>query len=646
MKKKTIKVPTDVQFISDWTEYTIPKGRCIVDKGVTGCGYTEFCLRNDLNIVLCSPRKLLLENKEEQHKNDQNILYLRNEVGNKDSLSVIENMCSSHIRNARYKKKPAKFMVTYDSAHFIISYLLKNKLENDFYVIADEFQSIFLDSYFKADVENDFVNTVSQCSNVVYLSATPMLTKYLVQIDQFKNLDYYELDWSDSNYIENVQIQRRQTKSLGAEINKIIQDYLKGNFPIIVKSDKSVVESKEAVFYFNSVKGIKKAIEANNLGPKQVNVLCADNAYNRRELRKLRVKIPIGKIPLKGEPHKMFTFCTSTSYVGADFYSTCASTFVFADPNLRSLALDVSLDLPQIAGRQRNRSNPFKNIITVFYKITRNENLEDREQFDKLQEKRERKTQILLEDYERVKNDDERRTVQLENIDSRTHQLRYSLDFVSFSWVNGKQVPVRNELIRIAHERAWEISQKDYQDAISVTRAIDSLRIVDGISKEYMDNDDKIISDFLSNKFYSTKVFEDRLREFCKFMDSYKDNKYITCIINHKIPDLRYRNFYAFFGTPGCRSFRYMEGTLTKEMFRRLTTQNTLDNQIFMTFTVGEKYSKKEIKKHLKSIYTSLKIPGNPKASDLEKWFEIKPCKILDKTSGKRYDGFEIIRKK
>jgi len=32
----------------------------------------------------------------------------------------------------------------------------------------------------------------------------------------------------------------------------------------------------------------------------------------------------IGDIPQRGEPHKMFTFCTSTVYIGADFYSTNA----------------------------------------------------------------------------------------------------------------------------------------------------------------------------------------------------------------------------------------------------------------------------------------------------------------------------------
>ena len=63
-KLPPLKVPPGTQVISEWKEYSIPRGEhFIVDKGVTGCGYTEYCLTNNLNVVLCSPRKLLLENK-------------------------------------------------------------------------------------------------------------------------------------------------------------------------------------------------------------------------------------------------------------------------------------------------------------------------------------------------------------------------------------------------------------------------------------------------------------------------------------------------------------------------------------------------------------------------------------------------------
>ena len=36
----------------------------------------------------------------------------------------------------------------------------------------------------------------------------------------------------------------------------------------------------------------------------------------------------------------------------------------------------------------------------------------------------------------------------------------------------------------------------------------------------------------------------------------------------------------------------------------------------------------------------------SPKASDLEKYFELRPCKVTNKETGKRDHGFEILRRK
>ena len=68
-----IIVPQGIRYISDWEEYdksylfSFPH---ILDKKIPGCGFTEYCIRNNRNIILCSPRKILLQNKFDQHKED------------------------------------------------------------------------------------------------------------------------------------------------------------------------------------------------------------------------------------------------------------------------------------------------------------------------------------------------------------------------------------------------------------------------------------------------------------------------------------------------------------------------------------------------------------------------------------------------
>ena len=77
MHKQIINVPDYVEYISEWNEYQYPLGHVIVDKTICGCGFTEFCLCNSLPTILCSPRKVFLENKEQQHQGD--LYYFKNE---------------------------------------------------------------------------------------------------------------------------------------------------------------------------------------------------------------------------------------------------------------------------------------------------------------------------------------------------------------------------------------------------------------------------------------------------------------------------------------------------------------------------------------------------------------------------------------
>ena len=41
MKRIKQIVPKGIKYISEWIDYDLPRGHVIVDKGVTGCGYTE-----------------------------------------------------------------------------------------------------------------------------------------------------------------------------------------------------------------------------------------------------------------------------------------------------------------------------------------------------------------------------------------------------------------------------------------------------------------------------------------------------------------------------------------------------------------------------------------------------------------------------
>ena len=631
MKKIIIKVPnTGIKYISEWQDYDLPRGHVIVDKGVTGCGYTEYTLTNNLPTILCSPRKLLLENKSEQHQNDLNILYLKNEIKDINDIALLRNKIKNHIFLCDEENLPIKFLVTYDSSHYIIDILKELNLLSDFYFIIDEFQSIFLDSYFKSEVEFDFVEYLQDCPNVLYLSATPMLDKYLEKINEFKNLPFYEIDWSMTGVVENIIIQRKFSTALTTDCIKIVNQYLEGKFPSTFTSNNKIVFSKEAVFYFNSISDIIRVINKTGLTSNQVNIICANDKENQDKLH--RIGHSIGKIPLKGEINKMFTFCTKTAYIGSDFYSDNASSYVFADPNIKSLALDISLDLPQIVGRQRNRENPFKNNIVIFYRTIRKTEIEDKESFDKTQEERRKLTETLLNEFQKMS--DQGQSAYLQKLKDSIEVSKYERDFVSISKKTGK--PVYNSFIDIANERSWEVSQKEYQDKISVTKSLESL--TSNIS-EYQSDLEKEVQDFLDTKFYSTGIFREKMKMYCEFMDKHKGNKEISDMIYYKIKNSDFRKYYNFYGSSGCSALKYQKENLEIGM-KNKSKELEVSNIIYGKFKAGEKYLKKDIKQTLLSIYKDLGIISKPKASDLEKYFNLKSVTIT--VNGKRENGFKL----
>ena len=94
MQKEKIKVPSGIRYISEWNEFNFSKfpSKCIINKQLPGCGFTEYCIRSNENIILCSPRKMLLKNKKDQHGRDVYLVIneLEKEVPIDKDLSKID----------------------------------------------------------------------------------------------------------------------------------------------------------------------------------------------------------------------------------------------------------------------------------------------------------------------------------------------------------------------------------------------------------------------------------------------------------------------------------------------------------------------------------------------------------------------------
>ena len=75
-------------------------------------------------------------------------------------------------------------------------------------------------------------------------------------------------------------------------------------------------------------------------------------------------------------------------------------------------------------------------------------------------------------------------------------------------------------------------------------------------------------------------------------------------------------------------------------------SKEDLKSRIYSEFLVGNKYTKKEIKKKMGEIYKETNTFQTPKASDIGKYFDIKRVMTTNPITKKRDNGFKIISKK
>ena len=285
MDRQKIVVPRGIRYISEWSEFNFNRfpGKCIINKQLPGCGFTEYCIGGPENVILCSPRKMLLENKKEQHENEvylvvnemeketevdkdltkepRNVKLEDEETGDKKENSEIYERIYNEISDYTYKRyledKPAKILVTYDSYRIVKDILEKLGIFGKFVTVVDEFQSILHDSRFKSNTELNFLLHLQQSPTAYFVSATPMMEKYLDMLDEFKDLPYFDLDWeaADSSRITRPSLKVLTMKSVGTKAEEIIQKYLTGDFEEITVMRDGIptkVVSDEAVFYVNS----------------------------------------------------------------------------------------------------------------------------------------------------------------------------------------------------------------------------------------------------------------------------------------------------------------------------------------------------------------------------------------------------------
>jgi hypothetical protein len=616
---------------------------------------------------------MLLKNKEEQHigevyyaksKFDKNLkididystknVKSKKEIPTEITKELVEEF-KQGIKEAYLKFKAnnyaPKFLVTYDSFRLLSDALKELKVLEEFHIVIDEFQSIFLDSRFKADTELEFVNRIQGISKICYVSATPMMESYLKLIPEFKDLPYYELDWEKKNE-DRVEIPLIIPKSYKGSVSsiayEIISKYKDGIYErdISFDSDNNLieVESKELVIFVNSVKNICEIIKKCELTLDNTNVLCADTDDNKLKVRKAfgvsKKDLPkdfLMQVPKEGEQHKMFTLCTKTVYLGTDFYSTNARTVVISDANIECLAVDISLDLSQILGRQRLEVNPWRNYAEFYYKIGMGISDISEEEFNNFIKKKIDATNIMLNIYN--KSSDAEKDQLLPRLEKLISVNYYKDDYISIDKHSGSnKVPMLNSLVLISERRAFDIQKEDYFSRFTVMSKLRDL-VKGGQSHNLLELKEFYI------KFNSYNHFIDKMRFLCMVLKD-ADKTFESKIL--KIVPKEYKNYYLVLGASTLGTLCYYRNRIEEAYLAKLNKTKKLDRiseKIYEKFNVGDRISRRKIGVILKEIYDELGIVQKViKATEIMKYFEVEEVKVTENKH--RYDGFKLLSQK
>ena len=626
-------------YLNQWPEIEdlFPSGRFFLDKTMCGCGATTLFLSDPYPTILCSPRRELMYCKGESGDFPRIHLFKTREQDLADVRvgilqEAVDKYCISSSLFSPFETYTPKIVVSYDSFKHV-SQVLGDRI-NMFRVVVDEAQALFTDAAYRGVQVVEFLENVKDLPNVLYMSATPF-DAYMNDVAAFQGLPYVKLIWQKSS-THKPNLKRVPYKaSIKGTATFIIRKFRDNGYfdePIIVDGHEE--RSTEAVFFLNDVGKIISIINDCNLDPSEVNIMCSDQDKNRQRLPK---GFTIGSAPKRGEPHKTFTFCTRAAFEGVDFNSTCAYSYIFSDIKHNHLALDISYDLPQILGRQRNPNNHFRYSATFFYDVNQDFEDETRDEFMEKIEKKMQETDRLIRVYERTKIEDPDSAPALADMYRRGSQVKdgKTETFIAVTDVkcNSNELRVvRNDLAYYNERRAWDIQKEQYLENCRVMCSIDDAT--------------NAVSDPVLEQFYQdfNGTFDTMMHKYCDFLSV--NPQYKAELDKSTLIPFKYKYYYnAFYPDDLDRlsAVSYKEAGIKREM-ELLHPELEMQEEIQSTFKSGSFYTISEAKAMLQKIYDKYGYGKTAKGNEIESWFE-RRCKKTRQLNdeGKRVEGYRIL---
>ena len=581
---------------------------CIFNKVITGCGGTTVALFNDRNYVISVPTTELIVNKTGLNEAGLST------ITSPDGKTKVEVFGLFGVFSYKVKKElkeylstsgVKKIMCTYDK----VAALSKILNPSEYQLLVDEYHILLKAYSYRYTAINGVLSHYKDYKSFCFMSATPISP-------EFKPLAL--------EGVEEVNAVWDDTDTLFVALERTNKPYIKAaNIINAYKVDGCITmngfKSYEAFFFINSVTDIANILQYCELDKDEVKIVCADTEENRRKLAGYTISNSRSE-------NKPFTFITSKSFEGADYFSETGVCYVVSNSSNTNTLLDISTDIYQIAGRIRTETNPFRNILVHIFNTTGRRDLDLEASYEDILKRTNEEIESVTALIEVVNNNPALKVGAEKSLNK---------DFIKkddFGMYYLNDMLVKLDLFTI------KLEQSIYKNGISIVKNYNKNGIVTTAPEyEKLEGTIKGATKKLSFKEAFLKYAELAKNPYC--MDEEAKNHLVA--IQPLIVDA-----YNKLGEDKVRSLKYVK----KAIETALLNQNKDNSNEYKVAKILNDYihigfiSSAELKANIAKAYEILGIIRKAKATDIEGYFD---CKATSKRiEGKVTKGYEIYRTK
>ena len=325
---------------------------CIFNKVVTGCGGTTIALFNNKNQIIAVPTTELITNKTGLTEAGVAIITAPDGIKTQSVFGLFGEFTYGVQKKLKeYVASPGtkKILCTYDKVVQLVRFIEPQQYQ----FLTDEYHQLLKAYSYRHKAINGVLENFRKFKSFCFLSATPISPDFTPSV--LDGVEQIDAVWENT---DTLIVKLEQTNNPYVKAANIINSYKTEGYITI-----NGIKSYEAFFFINSVTDIAAILKHCNLTNDEVKIVCADDEHNRAKLSGYTISN-------SRAANKKFTFITSKSFEGADYFSETGLCFVVSNSRNKNTLLDISTDIYQIAGRIRTETNPFRNTLVHIFNTT------------------------------------------------------------------------------------------------------------------------------------------------------------------------------------------------------------------------------------------------------------------------------------